>query len=301
MTYNRCSADKPKRGRREKVAPPPPLPEATLSSVIRFSAADLKALAQGARILTLAQDLDAKALALSRLMSQHVIWGLTDDAGASQSDVSAWAAAVSRWASEGMTLIGGGAPEHWRGASSTASRHLLAKIYNDAEFPAELLFMLPQALERDGRDIASSAKINTVENLRGLIRRMPAALEVLRVLSSNVAEPARPKKNHDAERKALIRDLQGPFEDLHPGTRFTAMSTGIEKSRVARENERYGPSLDWCRSMFRLATERIEGGLEPPPDAHIMRAVIEDLARWAQKPHALAEYIRELRPKNGNG
>ena len=107
--------------------------------------------------------------------------------------------------------------------------------------------------------------------------RLTSLSSLLPLLRDQNAKKTKIKRRSNIERVRLIADCRFSFVNIQSGgTRFSV--------RTKNSADRYGPAIDWCRSLF-TAADRNANGRSPE---------IAALVAWSAKSNALAEVIREL-------
>ena len=241
--------------------PPPSPAAATLASFVAFAAEDLRFIAAAIGIDIIGSDLEEEVRELNEILTNHWLWEESQKAATSPGDAKAWAVAVERWATEGLTLLGGGNdPNGWKTSASNAYRSLSTAVPEQDDDtaarppPGAALYSLARALDR------KSCEVNDMEFVRALLERIPPSLEVVRQLAFGSQSLRHQRKNITARELYCSKIFASYLSTFIQGC-------GLQFRPMPYTDpaRRYGPALEWCRHIFDLTCRPPKGRRKPPP------------------------------------
>jgi hypothetical protein len=287
-----------KAGRPKKAVPPPAAAEADVAGAVKIRGKDIERLAckVGLEIVATPEALAERANEISAALNDYVIWSRAFEARHRPSELRDWYDALSRWASDGIVLLGSdpnaGSPG-W--GDVTAVRHAVSYLNRgwpeppvESE-PERAAFYHLHKLLSAARETPHVAGPSTYDATRDALVATLHYLDVLRILSrragANAPKPP-PGRKPDQCREKLINKLGAAFEALHDYPYVVSNLAGAAP-RSGRDNDRdnvpRGLALDWTRALLELVPK-----LQPMETFPELR----ELACWAKRSDGLAETIK---------
>ena len=279
--------------------PPPAVRAAVLRQTSSITETDLADLAREAdlRLIDGAVPRSTLAKEVTEALRNYALAHRMDRASARSGEVEKWAAAMHRWASEGLHLLGGTLDdnatavnvEYWLPHSIVAQR--FSEAWEPSGAPIHLIHSL---LHGTAHYSDSTTTPRSGPNLHDVVHRSAAAIELFLILTSSLKERAaslseeRAAADHRERRPAeyahleLFRALAGLYKKLHGREATVVRAPARTTSHTKHEQLPGGPALTWLRGLFTRVAVRAD---DP---------VISTLANWAQRTDAMAEVLRKV-------
>lgn len=266
---------------------------------VAFTADDVPRLAALAGVsLTADVSCDDAARALGGALNRYTLNVRLGEQRRERLGAAEWGQAVARWAREGKKLFGADTEDvsAQRKASLSAGVALMSGL-RGADDPTEdeaINLAFEAGVFKTSQELAEARGgfwYNSV------VERLQPTLVLLERLGERARDDKTTGRPAEYEKRELFGRLEAIYERIHAPARFRVSNPRVPGSHSSqRSRAPQGAALAWCRAVFALAPDRIKGFVGPDEMPEIKR-----LAKWAERPDAVAEYIRARRAAGGQG